>query len=554
MSFSSWLRRVFAKFLPKPTPAPVIEPTPSVTECVLAITVTNEAGDILPNASITLVTDANPNGPTTTTDENGIGYVTVSTPAELDATVSKESFTTVMQHVSIPSNTIQQSLSIVITAIVLNKIPEYRGQVKYNGKQLYDDNGPWLARGCSLFWGLWAQKYDLDKLKKNLDSLTTAGGVDYLRIFCEVGGHPAWIDRSITPKPLADAWEDYDEQFISFMKLCKTYHLRVALTIFASGNRWNVNDREAFVKHIVQLVQNNDLDDVISYWEIANEAYQNGFPGDEGATELRKLGSLVQKMVGSDVPVTITACSDDEVSVKAVYSNPVTNLATHHFSRTVDATEGHWRPVRQPWGWPGEYGVNIKAIDNERIGPYSSVASEMDPLHVVAASIVAFICGCPASLYHTGTGVYGGGASAAKAGSPANMWEIPNANIIHQGLQAIVNYMPSSVPSWDRERANQSWSPFKGDNYWAGSDSVGDYGMVRCYGAVEPGGNRFITAIIGIKNQTTLTARRGLSCDVRDALTGEILQHYDCAAGNTITLPDGAHGGSEFRVITGTFK
>src|SRR5688572_23532721 len=71
------------------------------------------------------------------------------------------------------------------------------GPVRIEHRAFADDGGAWNALGASLFWALWGERHDPDRLDANLAYLAQHS-VDYVRILGMVGSE-SWADRVIDP-------------------------------------------------------------------------------------------------------------------------------------------------------------------------------------------------------------------------------------------------------------------------------------------------------------------------------------------------------------------
>src|SRR5690606_35053252 len=85
--------------------------------------------------------------------------------------------------------------------------------------------------------------------------------------------------------------------------------------------------------------------------EVANEAWQNGFPGDEGVADLRKFAQFLNDR--TEIPVAITSnhghsTANDPTGFDQVYAGNVADIATWHFTRDRRTDDG-WRPVYDCW-------------------------------------------------------------------------------------------------------------------------------------------------------------------------------------------------------------
>ena len=84
------------------------------------------------------------------------------------------------------------------------------GRVRADRGVLVDDRGPFLAMGASLFWALWGERHDPDRLDRNLVWLAQRE-FNYVRMFAMVGSE-TWRDRAIDPGA-ADYWTIVDRLF-----------------------------------------------------------------------------------------------------------------------------------------------------------------------------------------------------------------------------------------------------------------------------------------------------------------------------------------------------
>ena len=78
---------------------------------------------------------------------------------------------------------------------------------------------------------------------------------------------------------------------------------------------------------------------------MANEAWQNGFLGAPGVSDLREFAQYLADR--TSVPVAITSNDDtSDAGITALNSGSAADLATVHFSRDIGTVEGGWLPVR----------------------------------------------------------------------------------------------------------------------------------------------------------------------------------------------------------------
>jgi hypothetical protein len=165
------------------------------------------------------------------------------------------------------------------------------GNVRADGRAVADDSGPFNALGATLFWGAWAYKFDRPRLERNLDTLSAAG-IDYVRVLGSVGG-ASWEDRETDPR-----WPDYDQIIAGMTDLAyDRYGMRVQWTLFGGAPfTASAASRTALVDRFAKLAQGREHK--IFAFEIANEAWQNGFRGAGGVLELRNLATRLNGKTG----------------------------------------------------------------------------------------------------------------------------------------------------------------------------------------------------------------------------------------------------------------
>jgi hypothetical protein len=210
-----------------------------------------------------------------------------------------------------------------------------------------------------------------------------------------------------------------------------------------------------------------------------------------------------------------------------VYANSAADIATWHFSRDR-GTDAGWKPVYDCWDF-GERAGFPPVSSNEPIGPGSSVNTEREPIHLVAAAAFAFVAKLPMFVFHCEAGVFG----------KSRFEETP---AIDQ-FGPLLRLLPPDLPNWKRNDGKSPLSPFvvfaKGepDRYWPEVEASPD-GCVRNIGSRN--GKRFVCVPIGIKpGGLQLEARQALRFSAFDPLTGESLHSATMRAGERLTLAPG---------------
>lgn len=404
--------------------------------------------------------------------------------------------------------------------------------VRVNGHSLAAQNGPFLGLGASYFQALRRAKYDRPRLNSDLAFLAS-NGFNYVRVLSMVGWNEAWQGLEIPPvsftnraRVLVPAWTDYWQQFGDMLDIIASHGMRAQVTIFADAQLMPA--KSARLAHIAALLQNlADREHKIILIEVANEAWQNGFPGEQGVADLREFTQYLAER--TTIPVAITSNDDtSNAGITALYKDSAADIATVHFSRDIRTVEGGWLPVRDCYR-AGQLPGVPPVSSNEPVGPGSSVSAENDPIKLVMAAAFAWGANLPMYVFHSRAGVFGKVPFHAMAGV---------TNYAH-----LQNILPPDFSSWVRNDGKEAAAPFTAfangqANCWWPEVSAPTSGAVRNTGASK--GAAFITLPIGIlSGGLTLQARRSLRCDVYNPLTGTDVQNLTLKAGQQFALPQG---------------
>jgi hypothetical protein len=393
-------------------------------------------------------------------------------------------------------------------------------------KAFADKDGPFNPLGASLFWAIWGEKNDPERLDANLAHLKEHG-VDYVRILGMVGTY-SWADRRIDPND-PEYWQTVEKLF----QRLKKHGLRAQVTIFADAQVMLPGrpQRDAFVGKWAEF--GNAHQSEMMFFEVANEAWQNGFPDSE---EVRDLGGLLQRQ--TTIPVALSAAFEGEIF--KMYAG-WDNVATMHYDRDTSRADGAWRPIRQPWGWPDEYkdkehfeGFAPRVcVNNEPIGPQSSVAWDDDPIRIALGYVTTFIAGNAAYCYHAGAGIRGGGFADAARGRLANYYDY-DSNLL-DALSTARFVLPKGVANWTRH--NSQWESFP----WKGFSVAVDEGrLVRAYAATN--GNEVVLVLLNQKGPITVVARQTYELTKYNIITGEPQWTGTINAGETWVVDSGEAG------------
>src|SRR5690606_26713868 len=152
-----------------------------------------------------------------------------------------------------------------------------------------------LGLGVSYFTALWRCKNDRARLESDLAFLAEQG-FNYYRMLSMVGYYGAWDGLEIAPIAFTSregkevkAWPDYWEQLRTLIDLAyDRFGMRTQITIFADAQLMPAKaDRIAHMQHLLDHVIPG-RDHKIILLEVANEAWQNGFPDKQGVADLRE--------------------------------------------------------------------------------------------------------------------------------------------------------------------------------------------------------------------------------------------------------------------------
>jgi hypothetical protein len=421
---------------------------------------------------------------------------------------------------------------------VLQQVGRHGGKVRVEGHSLADDGGPFLGLGVSYFTALWRAKHDRARLEADLEFLSRCG-FNYYRMLSMVGHNAAWDGLEIAPVSFTsredkhvEAWPDYWQQLRELIDVAyDRYALRTQITIFADAQL--MPEKEARIEHMRKLLADvvPGREHKIILIEVANEAWQNGFPGDEGVAQLREFAEYLNAR--TDVPVAVSSNHDwpelgSFKGFEQVYAGGIADIATWHFSRDRRADDG-WAPVYDCWQL-GERPGFPPVSSNEPIGPGSSVNTEQDPIRLVMAAAFAYSAKLPMYVFHSSAGVFG----------RARFEDTPGID----RFGPLVRLLPPDLPSWERNDGKEARAPFtvfaggEANRYWPELESAPPDGCVRNIGSRK--GDEFVCVPIGIRpGGLQIEARQALKLIAYDPLTGEMRLAAKMRLGSGVTLPAG---------------
>jgi hypothetical protein len=401
------------------------------------------------------------------------------------------------------------------------------GPVRLQGRSFADDGGPFVALGATMMWAAWAYRNDRPRLEAQLAYLADHG-FHYIRALGVVGDPieaDFWDGREIE-----FGWPDYTDVVAGLTALAwDEYGLRIEWTLIGDGQLAvpTARQRDLLIDGFVALGAARP--EAILHFELANEAWQNGFSGPEGLDELRARTQSMRER--TDVLVAASAgITDGCDDLLEIYGGDIADLATVHTERDLGTVLGPWGPVLRPVVVGACAGLPV-ATNNEPIGPGASVATEDDPERLVAGALATWLAGWPAHVFHSDAGVRG--------------LEDLSGVVGIDRFAPIVATLPGDLASWTR-RAHED--PDAALRIYATVDGVPvpDVTWAQMPGAQagvaallqSDAGAEVLALAAGILGAATLEARVPLSLEVVDILTASVVVAHELAAGESFVLED----------------
>lgn len=385
---------------------------------------------------------------------------------------------------------------------------------RYGARGAGDDRGPQNWVGVSRFYHGHAMIHDRDRVQRDLDA-DVAAGYDYVRVMYQVGSHdPSDYWAGV----VADHTDPRHRESVRWhLDRARERGMRVLATIIGKGNGLDRQSaRRPYVQEMGEILR--DYRDVVICGQIMNEP---GIMGEVTLAELLELEGILR----AAAPGLLTSTGEYMWADASWDGTGRTwgEVGTPHFDRDQTRSEGRDRPWRQPWD-SGLVGKPL--IDDEPIGPWSSVASEERPLVLRSHRAVAFICGCYATCYHPDAGIRGFGDVTTSPGYA----EAPHAK----------RFLPPGIATGAPINANPN---FPGrhwdlDSEYLRAGNGNTRGIVRAYGVQIDG--RQYTIPFGPVSDYTLRARRAMRVECYQQDVNDMLWTRDVGQSELVHL-SGAH-------------
>jgi hypothetical protein len=393
------------------------------------------------------------------------------------------------------------------------------GIVSVDGNVLLDEQGIWPVLGCTLFPAA-ALVDDYKEIAEANGRYLQSKGVECIRSLAVVGGDidpDPWANLPVDPRR-----PDYQEMIIASTDyFYDRFGIRTAWTIFGGVKFAPTHDDQRRVVRTVLSSMRGRLHKV-AWFEVANEMWQNGFGGSEGIARARDLARLLADNLPAGFPVAISSAESvpngwDEhrqnEELREMFAGSAANLGTNHFDRDNTKMDREWRAIRQPWDWRPSDDYPHAAINNEPIGPGSSVVSDRNPSRLCAGYLTSAIAGMAGHIFHPDAGVWAGllldHYRQGDNGRHRLIQDEPGADAALTAIQRIRRVMPGDFATWPRTRHGYAEHPFARsfeirDGHFSQiwPDGITGHGVVRAY--AKRNGHNFGVLLSGIKNRIDL--------------------------------------------------
>jgi hypothetical protein len=420
------------------------------------------------------------------------------------------------------------------------------GRVRADDRHLADDDGPLLARICSLFWAPWGERDDVPRLERNFGSLQ-AGAFHGYRALSGLAG-PSWEDRRIDVGDVETVAEMIDRGYDQF-------GLRVWLVPFADGHEGSGSEADILRitddycrvlkgrEHKIILIEAvNEISDGIKIpFELAREV-------------TRRFRDKLGVIACPSAPGTIEHAEE-------LYGGLNCPGANVHIDRDTGGDGGRFEPVWKMFECREWIPQVRQHWSGEPIGPGASVNQEYDPLRLVMTYANTFITGGALYCLHPYAGIRGGGKwdqsdiSGQPRSGPVHLDETPEWNAITAGMKAVEATLPGDLSGWERHNGHWGSNPL---DFVLGQPHNGpfeDGRLHRCCAMVR--GDKFYESVLRLKGTIEVGARSRMRVEVLDGLTMAELSTHDLEGGQSFSLtsrqPSGWNWDGDGLILRGVF-
>lgn len=299
-----------------------------------------------------------------------------------------------------------------------------KGLVHFDGGNLADDGGQFLAIIVSGFAVRWMYANERSRLERNLNFLK--GRCHGVRAFAAT----YWKDRITDPRFSND-------DLVNAIKLTYTRGLRTWLSIFPGPEYFDRAGREAFVRRLCIDLQ--PYQHMLLGIDPANE------PGKFlEKDELWRLCEIL-KAAFPGLPVGLGASEQfGDHPPSYLYEGSPANVRLTDTERNL--SEDGWRLARQGYGQKDAVRGLTRWIDIEPV----SFLDLPDPRIHVTKGLQALLCGAAVYCVHlSGTGTSFGSPDDLQRGRPANYDEVPGLAETLEALMRMSARLPQDAATWD---------------------------------------------------------------------------------------------------------
>jgi hypothetical protein len=219
------------------------------------------------------------------------------------------------------------------------------GQLRILKKSFADATGPRKVTFCSWFPALRIWRDNRDAARLQLDSIVAAGWQG-IRVFTAVGGwDDFWNDREVAPvrfrkwrnwhdesDRVVEAWSDYEDVVEDFFRACHERHLKLFLT--TGDLQVLMPQHQQRLQHADQIARlvNAVSPEVVAFYEVVNEAFQNGF-ADEDPAPAREIARRFTQQCPDPLTVLSSSAGDPEEPASLFRWSDGADVCTIHGTR-----------------------------------------------------------------------------------------------------------------------------------------------------------------------------------------------------------------------------
>jgi hypothetical protein len=264
-------------------------------------------------------------------------------------------------------------------------------------RAVQDDAGPALFVGLSRFSWLHDWKFDRDRVFREMDE-DRAAGYRYARVLGQVGSlgeERFWAGREIDHR-----WPDHEELVAGMTRAAQERGLRLLWTSIGKGGGLSKQpERRSFIERMARTLR--EVSGGVLVHEMMNEP---SVGGEITLGELLELQAIAEREAPGLLSATGAVWVPHGSRFDRAWRRTQREVGIAHLDRDIGREERQDRPWRQALA-PGA--LDLRWIDNEPIGPGSSVETETRAEVLRSHRLVALVCRAFATCFHSRAGVRG---------------------------------------------------------------------------------------------------------------------------------------------------